>query len=31
VTAEDHAAQNQRYSALFALPPLSVSVFRAEG
>ena len=30
VTAEDYAVQNQRYSALFTLPPLSVSVFKAE-
>jgi 1,4-alpha-glucan branching enzyme len=28
VTAEDYAVQNQRYSALFTLPPLSVGVFR---
>jgi 1,4-alpha-glucan branching enzyme len=31
VTAEDYAVQNQRFSALFTLPPLSVGVFRAEG
>ena len=31
VTAEDYAVHNQRYSALFTLPPISVSVFRAEG
>jgi 1,4-alpha-glucan branching enzyme len=30
VTAEDYAVQNQRYSALFTLPPLSVSVFRRQ-
>ena len=30
VTAEDYAVQNQRYSAMFTLPPLSVSVFKAE-
>jgi 1,4-alpha-glucan branching enzyme len=29
VTAEDYAVQNQRYSALFTLPPLSVGVFRS--
>ncbi|MFM7100557.1 MAG: alpha amylase C-terminal domain-containing protein, partial [Verrucomicrobiota bacterium] len=28
VAAEDYAVQNQRHSALFTLPPLSVSVFR---
>ena len=30
VTAEDYAVQNQRHSALFTLPPLSVSVFRRQ-
>jgi 1,4-alpha-glucan branching enzyme len=30
VSAEDYAVQNQRYSAMFTLPPLSVSVFKAE-
>jgi 1,4-alpha-glucan branching enzyme len=29
VTAEDYAVQNQRYSAMFNLPPLSVGVFLA--
>ena len=30
VTSEDHAVHNQRHSALFSLPPLSVIVFQAE-
>ena len=31
VTAEDFAVQNQRYSARFTLPPLSVSAFSSAG
>ncbi len=30
VTAEDYGIHNQRYSALFTLPPLSISVFGTE-
>jgi 1,4-alpha-glucan branching enzyme len=31
VVADDFSVHNQRHSALFTLPPLSVSVFRSEG
>jgi len=31
VNAEDYAVQNQRYSALMTLPPLSLLVFRHDG